>query len=296
MPKWHVYLTRYYSRFVHKLRISTKTPTMTKAEEVPCSRIHPAALHYHLHQDGPPALVYSSNEHQANRRSRYYEPSSGRGRAADVPLCCRQVVAAPDDGNVQLAEAALKLVLSALTACLRSCCRRPRGPTPTGTPGRRTAGTRGRPPCRAGSWPLTSWRRAPVRRLIVHQARRLGPGRAGRPAPRSPPPGARGCAEAAPAPPSDNSSMRSTSRPRLLTTFHFFQLKRHDQDERGSMGRHRERRGQRRHRQLQEDSGRRGRGSLSGRTRHGGPLRPPPPLPLPASYRGEPLLLDLVGG
>ena len=127
-------------------------------------------------------------------------------------MCCRQVVAAPDDGNVQRAEAALKLVLSALTACLRSCCRRPRGPTPTGTPGRRTAGTRGRPPCRAGSWPLTSWRRAPVRRLIVHQARRLGPGRAGRPAPRSPPPGARGCAEAAPAPPSDNSSVRSTSR------------------------------------------------------------------------------------
>ena len=84
--------------------------------------------------------------------------------------------------------------------------------------------------------------------------------------------------------------------PRLLTTFHFFQLKRHDQDERGSMGRHRERRGQRLHRQVQEDSGRRGRGSLSERTRHGGPLRPPPPLPLPASYRGEPLLLDLVGG
>ena len=34
MPKWHVYLTRYYSRFVHKLRISTKTPTTTKVEVV----------------------------------------------------------------------------------------------------------------------------------------------------------------------------------------------------------------------------------------------------------------------
>ena len=33
-----------------------------------------------------------------------------------------------------------------------------------------------RPPYRAGSRPRTSWRRAPVRRLIVHQARRLGPG------------------------------------------------------------------------------------------------------------------------
>ena len=45
---------------------------------------------------------------------------------------------------------------------------------------------------------------------------------------RSPPPGARGRAEARPAPPSDISSCG------LLTTFHFFQLKRHGRDERGT--------------------------------------------------------------
>ena len=83
--------------------------------------------------------------------------------------------AAPDDGKVKRSEAALKLVLSALTACLRSCCRRPRVPTPTGTPGRRTAGG-ARCAGQGAGGPLTSSRRVPVRRLIVHQARRLGPG------------------------------------------------------------------------------------------------------------------------